>query len=126
VGCYSENLRWVGGLLDEAPNFSVDIADRLDELSRQPYSSKDFFVRYADRILFGADRPASREMYQAYYRFLGTRDENFVGPSGDQPGWSWRLTGLDLPNDVLRKIYHENASRILFPSGTHSQNPEAR
>jgi predicted TIM-barrel fold metal-dependent hydrolase len=113
VGCFSENLAWVSALLDSAPNFYVDIADRLDELSRQPFTTRAFFGSHSERILFGADRPVSPEMYEMYFRFLQTRDENFVGPGGDQPGRSWRLTGLGLDSDVLRRVYGENARRVL-------------
>jgi len=119
VGCYSENLAWVGALLDRLPNFFVDIAARLDELARQPNTARRFFLRYGNRILFGTDRPAGVAMYHAHYRFLETDDDHFLGPLGDRPGRSWRLSGLALPDDVLRLVYSDNARRVLgLPVGT--------
>ncbi|GLZ07200.1 hypothetical protein Acsp03_46660 [Actinomadura sp. NBRC 104412] len=113
VGCYSENLAWVSDLLDRCPNFHVDLAARLDELARQPYTARRFVIRHQDRVLFGADLPADVGMYRTHYRFLETDDEHFPGPGGDRPGVSWRLTGLSLPGDVLAKVYRENALRVL-------------
>jgi predicted TIM-barrel fold metal-dependent hydrolase len=70
VGCYAENLAWVGALMDRCSNFYVDISARLAELGRQPYSARRFFLRYADRILFGIDTGPSLSTYRIYYRFL--------------------------------------------------------
>lgn len=113
VGCYAENLAWVSDLLDRCPNFHVDIGMRLDELGRQPYTARRFIVRHRDRVLFGADLPAEVSMYRLHYRFLETEDEHFPGPCGDQPGKHWRLTALNLPDDVLGDVYHANAARLL-------------
>lgn len=113
VGCYAENLSWVGALLDHCPNFHVDLAARLDELARQPYTARRFIIAHQDRVLFGSDWPADATMYRTYYRFLETDDEYFPGPAGDRPGTSWRLTGLHLPGDVLAKVYRSNALRLL-------------
>lgn len=77
VGCYAENLAWVGQLLDQCPNFYVDFSARIAELGRQPYSARRFFVRYADRILFGTDCGPDLDSYRLYYRFLETDDEYF-------------------------------------------------
>src|SRR5262249_48786671 len=55
VGCYAENLAWVGQMLDDCPNYFIDISGRLGELGRQPYSARRFCLQYADRILFGVD-----------------------------------------------------------------------
>jgi predicted TIM-barrel fold metal-dependent hydrolase len=114
VASYSENLGWVGALLDRCPNFYVDISQRIAELGRQPYSSRRFFERYADRILFGIDVGAEIETYQVYYRFLETDDEYFdYDPTGRRNQGRWRIYGLGLPDDVLRKIYFENAERLF-------------
>jgi len=118
VACYSENLAWVGALLDRCPNFHVDISQRIAELGRQPYTSRRFFERYADRILFGIDVGADVDTYRLYYRFLETDDEYFdYDPSGTRNQGRWSIYGLSLPDDVLRKVYGENAERLLAPSG---------
>src|SRR5262249_28753712 len=57
VGCYAENLAYVGSMLDRFPNYYVDIAARIAELGRQPNTARRFILRYADRILFGTDAP---------------------------------------------------------------------
>ncbi len=115
VGCYAENLAWVSELLERAPNFYVDIAARIAELGRQPYTARRFFLRHADRILFGTDLPASVPMYQIYYRFLETDDEYFEYGLSDPPDQGrWRIYGLFLPDDVLEKVYFRNAERVIL------------
>lgn len=115
VGCYAENLAWVSALLDRCPNFSVDIAARIGELGRQPYSARRFFMQYADRILFGIDAGPDLEEYRLYYRFLETDDEYFNYNTGDIPlQGRWSVCGLHLPQTVLKKVYHQNAERLIF------------
>lgn len=115
VGCYAENLGWVGQWLDECPNVVIDFSARIAELGRQPYSARKFFVTYADRILFGTDMPVDLAMYQLHYRFLESDDEYFAYHHTDDapPQGRWRIYGLYLPDDVLAKIYYQNAERIL-------------
>jgi predicted TIM-barrel fold metal-dependent hydrolase len=115
VGCYAENLAWVGDLLDRAPNFFVDIAARIAELGRQPYGARRFFLRYPDRILFGTDLPASFPMYQIHYRFLETDDEHFAYGLSDPPDQGrWCIYGLALPDEILEKVYLRNAERVIL------------
>ncbi|NDJ60267.1 MAG: amidohydrolase family protein [Chloroflexi bacterium] len=119
VGCYAENLQWVGALLDACPNFYVDFSARLGELGRQPYSARRFFIQYADRILFGTDSPPNPEIYRLYYRFLETDDEYFNYGLGDMPRQGrWQIYGLYLPDDVLERIYYKNAEHVLFNGGS--------
>ena len=111
-----EDLAAVGQLLDAQPNVFIDLSARIDELGRQPYTARDFFLRYQDRILFGLDMPVSAEAYRCYFRFLQTRDEYFDYP--DYIGrfgvyTRWKLYGLGLPDEVLKKVYHENAMRAI-------------
>jgi len=114
VGCYAENLDWVGSLLDRAPNFYVDISARIGELGRQPYSARRFFIKYDDRILFGLDEGPDVDAYRLAYRFLETDDEYFNYNPGDIPlQGRWHIYGIYLPDDVLEKIYRGNARRIL-------------
>ncbi len=111
-----EDLDWVSALMEKHPNVCIDFSARMDELGRQPYSARDFFLRFQDRILFGSDMPISPEMYRAYFRFLESRDEYF-----DYPGYvgesdnvtRWKIYGLSLPDEVLEKIYNKNALRII-------------
>lgn len=115
VGCYAENLGWVGAVLDRCPNFHVDISERIGELGRQPYSARRFFLKYADRILFGTDRAPDEFIYPTYYRFLETDDEYFAYGIEDVPRQGrWRIYGLYLPDDVLEKVYYKNAERVML------------
>jgi hypothetical protein len=116
VGCFAENLGWVGALLEACPNFHIDIAARLGELGRQPYSSRRFFLRFAERILFGLDLGPDLESYRIAYRFLETDDEYFNYTAGPVPAQGrWLIHGIHLPDDVLEKVYVRNAERILRP-----------
>lgn len=116
VANHPEDLASVSELLDTHPNVVIDFSARIDELGRQPYTARDFFIKYQDRILFGLDMPVSPEAYRCYFRFLETRDEYFDYP--DYIGrfgvyTRWQLCALDLPEDVLKKIYRENALRVI-------------
>jgi predicted TIM-barrel fold metal-dependent hydrolase len=109
----SEDLQRVSAMLDANPNVVVDMSARASELGRQPYSARKFFLRFADRILFGADLVPDVEMYRLYYRFLETADEYFEYPTHASGQGRWNIYGLDLPDDILRKVYRENALRLL-------------
>lgn len=127
VGCYSENLGWVGQMLDDCPNYVVDISARISELGRQPYTSRRFFERYADRILFGIDTGPDLDTYRIYYRFLETDDEYFNYGSDPVPGQGrWYIYGLNLPDDILRKVYYGNAERIFKTGIVSSALPQSK
>ncbi len=114
VGCYAENLHWVGSLLSECPNFYVDISARIGELGRQPYTARKFFMDHADRILFGSDFGPDLEAYRLAFRFLETDDEYFNYNPGEIPQQGrWLVYGVHLPDEVLKKIYHNNAQKLL-------------
>jgi predicted TIM-barrel fold metal-dependent hydrolase len=108
-----EDLQRVTAMLDANPNVLVDISARASELGRQPYSARRFFLRFADRIVFGADLVPDIEMYRLYYRFLETEDEYFEYPTHASRQGRWNIYGMNLPDDVLRKVYRENALRLL-------------
>ena len=114
VACYSENLGWVSSLMDECPNLLVDFSARVAELGRQPYSARKFFLRYADRILFGTDAGPDKATYGTYARFLESEDEYFPYSGAPIPGQGrWNIYGLNLPRDVLDKVYFDNAARLF-------------
>lgn len=109
----SEDLAYVASLLELYPNLSLDISARVAELGRQPYSAREFFLRFADRILFGTDLVPEIDMYRLYFRFLETADEYFDYPSHASRQGRWSIYGINLPDDVLKKIYHDNAVGLL-------------
>ena len=124
VGNFSEDLQNVSENLDRFRNMSVDIAARVGELGRQPVTSRKFFDKYQDRILFATDATPhgdeypqqvfNDQLYEIYYRFLETNDEYFdYAPAKMPPQGRWRIYGIDLPDSILRKVYFENAARLL-------------
>jgi predicted TIM-barrel fold metal-dependent hydrolase len=108
-----ENLSRAAQLLETCSNVSIDISARASELGRQPYAARRFFLKFADRILFGSDLLPEENMYRLYYRFLETDDEYFEYPSHASRQGRWNIYGLYLPDDVLLKVYRENALRLL-------------
>ena len=101
-------------MLDECPNYFVDIAARINELGRQPFSAKRFFEKYSDRILFGIDVGPEIKSYQTYYRFLETDDEYFNYSNSEIPSQGrWYIYGLHLSVEILKKVYFENAEKIM-------------
>ena len=108
-----ENLARVTKLLETYPNISIDISARASELGRQPYSARKLFLKFPDRILFGSDLLPEEQMYRLYFRFLETADEYFDYPSHASRQGRWSIYGLNLPDDVLRQVYRENALRLL-------------
>ncbi len=120
----SENLAYMSELLDRFPNMHLEIGARIGELGRQPRTARKFFDKYQDRILFGTDAiPHGDEtpqqvfgelLYEIYYRFLETEDEYFdYAPAPKPPQGRWRIYGIGLPESILRKVYYENAARLL-------------
>lgn len=108
-----EDLAYVGAMLEKHPNVYVDMSARVAELGRQPYTAREFFLRFADRILFGTDLFPEVDTYRLHFRFLETSDEYFDYPSHASRQGRWKIYGIDLPPDVLRKIYRENALKLL-------------
>jgi len=100
--------------LDDYPNLYLDIASRISELGRQPYTSREFLIRYADRVLFATDGPWPETRLRAYWRFLETNDEAFdYSEKTPPPQGLWQIHGVGLPDDVLKKIYYENAAHLI-------------
>lgn len=126
VGSQAEELDTIEACLERFPNVLVDISARIAELGRQPRRSRRFFERFQDRILFGTDavpppwgedvpqQLLGDELYEIYYRFLETEDEYFdYAPAATPPQGRWSIYGLGLPDAILRKVYHDNAARLL-------------
>ncbi len=108
------DLKTVGQWLDKYPNLYVEIASRISELGRQPYTARAFFLKYQDRILFGTDGPWPEKRLRLYWRFLETYDEHFPYSEKEFPPQGlWNISGIGLPDEVLRKVYYENAQRLV-------------
>lgn len=120
----AEDLPYVSECLDSHPNMHVEIAARIGELGRQPRASRKFIEKYQDRVMFGTDAVPkgfqvpqqifNDELYEIYYRFLETEDEYFdYAPASVPPQGRWRISGLGLPDKVLKAVYSGNAARLL-------------
>ena len=111
---YAENLPAVAAALDRYPNLYVEIASRIAELGRQPYSARKFLLKYQDRVLLGTDGPWPEDRLKLYWRFLETEDEYFPYAEKEFPPQGfWQIYGVHLPDEVLRKVYFENALKVL-------------
>jgi predicted TIM-barrel fold metal-dependent hydrolase len=110
LGWHANDLARLGRMFDEMPNVYSEIGAVLYDIGRQPRFAHDFFVKYQDRILFGKDNYQPDE-YPYYWRVLETSDEYF-DYYRDYHAF-WKLYGIALPDDVLKKLYFENALKII-------------
>lgn len=110
LGWMGNDLARLGDLLDEFPNVYTEIAAVLAELGRQPRFAHDWFIKYQDRVMFGKDtwRP---EEYYVYFRVLESDDEYFDYYRKRHA--FWKMYGLDLPDEVLQKLYYKNALKVI-------------
>jgi len=115
IACHLANccsdLSALGRLLDAYPNLYADIAARYGEIAPVPRYSKAFIEKYSGRLVYGTDMGPSPEMYRATFRILETSDEHFYVRW--LLNYHWPLYGLDLSEETLRKLYHDNAVRIM-------------
>ena len=110
MGWMANDLARLGKHLDEFPNVYTEIGAILAELGRQPRFAKEWFIKYQDRVMFGKDtwRP---EEYYVYFRVLESDDEYFDYYRRRHA--FWKMYGLDLPDDVLQKLYYKNALKVI-------------
>jgi predicted TIM-barrel fold metal-dependent hydrolase len=121
LGWLGNDLERLGKLLDELPNLYTEIGAVLAELGRQPRFARAFLIRHQDRVLFGKDI-YKKEEYYTYFQVLETADEYFDYYRKRHA--HWKIYGLELPDEVLRKLYYENALK-LFPRIDHGLFPSA-
>ncbi|MCZ6673668.1 MAG: amidohydrolase family protein [Verrucomicrobia bacterium] len=110
MGNLSHDLGRLGRNLDAHPNRYVDILARSCDLGRQPKTARAFFIQYQDRVLYGTDLSPGKDHYLSNIRLFETEDEYFTSPGTVR---HWRSYGMNLPDAVLRKLYNENAKRII-------------
>jgi uncharacterized protein len=110
LGWLGNDLKKLSSLMDELPNMYTEIGAVIAELGRQPRAAREFLTKYQDRVMFGKDSWVPDE-YETYFRVLETADEYF--PYHKRYHAFWRMYGLDLPDEVLKKIYYKNALRII-------------
>jgi uncharacterized protein len=110
LGWFGSDLERLGKLFDELPNVYTEIGAVLAELGRQPKFARAWMIQYQDRVMFGKDT-YKKEEYYTYFRVLETGDEYFDYYRKRHA--HWKMYGLELPDSVLRKVYYENAIRVI-------------
>jgi uncharacterized protein len=110
LGWYGNDLKKLGELMDAMPNMYTEIGAVIAELGRQPRAAREFLTKYQDRVMFGKDSWVPEE-YTTYFRVLETADEYF--PYHKRYHAFWKMYGLDLPDEVLKKIYYKNALKVI-------------
>ncbi len=110
MGWYANDLNQLGELMDQFPNMYTEIGAIIAELGRQPRAAKAFITKYQDRVLFGKDSWVPDE-YETYFRVLETEDEYF--PYHKRYHAFWKMYGIGLPDDVLKKVYYKNAIKLI-------------
>jgi predicted TIM-barrel fold metal-dependent hydrolase len=110
LGWHANNLARVAKMFDEMPNVHGELGAVLYDLGRQPRAAREFMIKYQDRVLFGKDSYQPDE-FPYYWRVFETADEYF-DYYRDYHAF-WKLYGLDLPDQVLRKLYYQNALKLV-------------
>ena len=122
IAMISFDLKRVGEMLEKYPNTDVEISARIQDLGRQPFSGREFLIKYQDRVLFGSDGNPGREVdrfWTPHWRYFETNDEYFdhpaqmLSPLGAPLQGRWAIHGAYLPDEVIRKIYYQNALKYL-------------
>ena len=110
----AEDLAQVSEWLEQYPNLWIETASRIAELGRQPFTAREFLIQHADRVMFGTDGPWPELRLQINWRFFETHDESFdYSEKIPPPQGLWKIHGVDLPDPVLRKLYFENAAKLI-------------
>lgn len=115
IACHFANLDYdltrLGELFDRNPNLHADISARYAETAPIPRFVSEFYARHADRLVYGTDMGFEKTMYRVTFRILETMDEHFY--ESEQFGYHWSLNGFGLPDASLKRVYRENAAKIL-------------
>jgi len=128
----SSQLDRLAGYLERFPNMHIDLTPGIEmyhNFAKNSQATRDFFLRYQDRIVFGTDIGAkallaapemgieadeSRLRLEVVRNFLEQESEfrldvekgYLFGKFGDT------FRGIGLPEEALQKIYHGNFERL--------------
>jgi len=129
-----EDLDWVEDQLDRHPNMMADLAARIPEIGRKnPERVRELFLKHQDRLLFATDfqvydrltlgsggsgppptNDQAQDFFMKHWQWMETQDRDFEHMTPIQGDWT--ISGIDLPENVLRKIYFDNARELLSAS----------
>jgi hypothetical protein len=123
IACHFANLDYdlgrLGQILDRQHNLYADISARYAETAPIPRFVSQFYAKYADRLLYGTDMGFDKPMYRVTFRILETLDEHFY--ERDMFSYHWSLNGFGLSDEILRKLYHTNAEKLLSSRGIQAR-----
>jgi predicted TIM-barrel fold metal-dependent hydrolase len=115
VACHFMNLDYdlarLGEVLERNPNLYADISARYAETGPIPRFAAQFYAKHADRLVYGTDMGMDTAMYRVTFRIMESQDEHFY--EIDQFDYHWALNGFGLNDGTLKKVYRENALRLL-------------
>jgi len=97
---------------DKYPNLFADISARYGEIAPIPKYVHDFIEKYQDRFVYGTDMTFNERIYRVTFRILESADEHFY--ETDLFGYHWPLYGLALTDKTLKKVYRDNALKLLI------------
>ena len=105
------NLDILGKLLAKYPNLYAEFGARYGETAPIPKYMNAFCEKYQNQLLYGTDMGYNVNMYATTFRILESNDEHFY--ETDLFNYHWPLYGFGLKDAVLKKIYRDNALKIL-------------
>jgi len=115
IACHLANLDYdltrLGQMFDRNPNLYGDISARFAELAPIPRFVNQFFRKYSNRILYGTDNAYAQSMFSGTFRLLETSDEHYYDDFFRT--YHWPFYGFGLPDDVLKKLYRDNAVAVF-------------
>lgn len=115
IACHFANLDYdlghLGEVFDRNPNLYADISARYAETAPIPRFASQFYAKYSDRLVYGTDMGFDKDMYHVTFRILESQDEHFY--EIEQFGYHWPLYGLGLSDEILQRVYHDNAAKLL-------------
>jgi uncharacterized protein len=118
IACHFMNLDYdlarLGEAFERHPNLYADISARYAETAPIPRFAAQFYAKHADRLVYGTDMGFDKPMYRITFRILESLDEHFY--EIDQFSYHWALNGLGLSDEILKQVYHDNATKLMRAS----------
>ena len=118
LGSMETDVDEIARHFDRYPNFAVDTAARMEYLMIQPREKvRNFLIKYQDRVVYGTDLEflANESTAEALKDWQDTyaRDWKFLATDQMLQLRGREIEGLNLPEPVLRRLFHDNAVRWI-------------